>query len=209
MTARLMDLAGRGFGCAPERIRRAEFLFANMKGINHPWGKDTMCAGKDWFSAFLTRNGDIAVRKPEGLSRARAQGLNHKAVDGYFDLYRNLCTELNICDKPHLIFNMDETGFSLNNAPPKIATAKGVRDVIKFTSAERGENVTVVACCSASGVFIPPFVIFKGIRLREVYKQDMPAGSDVAMSSSGYINEDIFSNCFNIFRSTGLRESVC
>jgi hypothetical protein len=103
-----------------------------------------MCAGKDWFSAFLTRNGDIAVRKPEGLWRAIAQGLNYKALDDYFDLYRNLCTELNICDKPHVIFNVDETGFPLNNVPPKIVIAKGVRDVIKFTSAERGENVTVV-----------------------------------------------------------------
>jgi hypothetical protein len=53
LTARLKDLAGRGFGCIPEQIRRAAFLFANMKGINHPWGKDTMCAGKDWISAFL------------------------------------------------------------------------------------------------------------------------------------------------------------
>lgn len=65
-------------------------------------------------------------------------------------------------------------------------------EVIEFTSAERGENVTVVACCSASGAFIPPFVIFKGIRFREVYKQDLPAGSDAAMSSSGYFNDDIF-----------------
>jgi hypothetical protein len=54
-------------------------------------------------------------------------GLNQKAVDDYFDLYRNLCTELNICDKPHLIFNMDERGVPLNNAPPKIVTARGVR----------------------------------------------------------------------------------
>ena len=162
LTARLKDLAGRRFGCTPEQICRAAFLFANMKGINHAWGKDTVCAGKDWFSAFLTRNGDIAVRKPEGLSRARAQGLNHKAVDDYFDLYRNMCTELNICDKPHLIFNVDETGFPLNNVPPKIVIAKGVRDVIKFTSAERGENVTVVACCSASGAFIPPFLFSRG-----------------------------------------------
>ena len=127
-------------------------------------------------------------------------GLNHKAVDDYFDLYRNLCAELNICGKPHLIFNMDETGFPLNNVPPKIVTAKEVRDFVKFTSAERGENVTVVACYSASGVFIPPFVIFKTIRLREVYKQDLPAASDVAMSSSGYINEDIFLQCLQHFQ---------
>lgn len=53
--------------------------------------------------------------------------LNHKAVDDYSDLNRNLCTELNICDKPHLIFNMDKRGVPLNNAPPKIVTTKGVR----------------------------------------------------------------------------------
>jgi hypothetical protein len=132
MTARLKNLAGRSFGFTPEQICRAAFLFANMKGINHPWGKDTMCSGKAWFSAFLKRNGDMAVRKPEGLSRTGAQGLNHKAVDDYFDLYRNLCTELNICGNPHLIFNMDETGFPLNNAPSKIVTTKGVRGVLSL-----------------------------------------------------------------------------
>jgi hypothetical protein len=141
-----------------------------MKVINHSWGKDTMCAAKDCFSAFLKTSGDIALRKPEGLSTARAQGLNEQAVDDYFNLHRNLCTELNICDKPHLTFNMDETEFPLNNVPSKIVTTKGVRDVTKFTSAERGENVTVFAWCRASGAFIPPFVIFKGIRFREVYK---------------------------------------
>jgi hypothetical protein len=87
---------------------------------------------------------------------------------------------------------MDVTGFPLNNGSLKIVTTKGVRDVIKFTIAERGENVTVVAFCSTSGAFIPPFVIFKGIRFKELYKQDLPSGSDVAMSSWGYVNDSIF-----------------
>jgi hypothetical protein len=39
---------------------------------------------------------------------------------------------------------VDETGFPPNNVPPKIVTAKGVRDVIKFISAERGENVLLL-----------------------------------------------------------------
>lgn len=60
-------------------------MFADVKGINHPWYKDKMCADKDWFSRFM-KNRDAALRKPEGLSRAIAQGLNHRAVD-YFDLY--------------------------------------------------------------------------------------------------------------------------
>jgi hypothetical protein len=117
----------------------------------------------------LKRKGNIEMRKPEVLSRARSQGMNRTAVDDFFYSYRNQCTEFNIRDKPRLIFNMDETGFPLN-VPPKIVTNKGVTDVIKFTSVERGENVTVVACCSASGVFIPSFVIFEGVRFREIYR---------------------------------------
>jgi hypothetical protein len=68
--------------------------------------------------------------------------------------------ELNIGDKPCLIFNMDETEFPPNALPLKIVTMKGAEDV-KFTNVERGENMT---CCKlrASGAFILPFVIFKG-----------------------------------------------
>ena len=33
------------------------------------------------------------------------------------------------------------------------------------TSGERGENVTVLICASASGLVFPPFIIFKGQHL--------------------------------------------
>jgi hypothetical protein len=90
LAARLKDFAGRGFRCTPKQIRRATFLFANMKStsINHPWDKDKIFPGKDWFSGFLKRN-DIALRKPEGLSRERAQVTNQKAVTDFF-----ICTEI-------------------------------------------------------------------------------------------------------------------
>jgi hypothetical protein len=114
-----------------------------------------MSAGKDWFAGFMKSNDDIALRKPESLSKARAQGMNKKAVEDYFVLYKNLCTELHIPEKLQLIFNMDETGFPLNNIPHKIVATKGAREFVKFKNVERGENVTAVACCSASGVFIP------------------------------------------------------
>ena len=62
------------------QIRRGAFLFANLKGINHSRGKDTTCARKDWFSASLKTNGDMALRMPEGLSRAKTQEMNNKTV---------------------------------------------------------------------------------------------------------------------------------
>jgi hypothetical protein len=42
-----------GFGCASEQSLRALFLFANMKGINHPLDKDKTLAGKDCFSGYV------------------------------------------------------------------------------------------------------------------------------------------------------------
>jgi hypothetical protein len=147
-------------------------MFANNRGISHPWSKEEMSAGKDWFAGFMKRNYDIALRKPQD-SKARAQGMNKKAVEDYFVPYQNLCTELHIHEKPQLIFNMEETGFPFNNIPPKIVATKGAREVVKFTNVDRDENVTAVACCSASGVFIPPFVIFKGVIFRDIYPQDL------------------------------------
>jgi hypothetical protein len=43
LTARLKNLAGRGFEFTPEQIRRAAILFADMKGINRHCGKDNIC----------------------------------------------------------------------------------------------------------------------------------------------------------------------
>jgi hypothetical protein len=82
----LKDSAGRSFIYTPKQICAAA-LFVNMKGINHTWDKDKICAGKDWFSGFLKRN-NIALREPECLSSAKAQ-LNQKAVADSF-----ICTEI-------------------------------------------------------------------------------------------------------------------
>jgi len=77
---------------------------------------------------------------------------------------------------PHFIFKIDETVFPLNNVPPEIVITKGIRDVINFTSSEKGKNVTIVACCSSSGALIPPFVIFKWVSRKYTsgfYLQDL------------------------------------
>lgn len=192
LAERLTSLSRRGFGLTPSQVRSAAFVYAEKNGIPHPWSQETQQAGKDWFSGFMKRNSDLSLRKPEGLSLARAAGMNKKAVQEFYDLLCELCDEMKITDKPEKIFNMDESGFPLNNVPSKIVSQKGIREVVKLTNAERGENVTVVACCSASGIFIPPFVIFKGVRFKDIYKQDLPSGSEVAMTDSGYINEDVF-----------------
>lgn len=85
---------------------------------------------------------------------------------------------------------MDETGMPLNNRPSLVIGKKG--EATSITSKERGENVTVVAAMSAAGQFIPPFVIFKGKRNHAEWQDNMPPGTKVTMTESGYINEPTF-----------------
>jgi len=68
-----------------------------------------------------------------------------------------------------------------------------VKQILRYLSKTRGaENVTVVACCSAAGHFIPPLVIYKGKRNKAEFADNLPPGSCVAMSDSSYITTDIF-----------------
>jgi hypothetical protein len=64
-------------------------------------------------------------------------------------------------DKPGNIFNVDETGLQLNNKPGQVIAAKGSKNVSSLTSSEKGETISVVACCNGEGSFLPPYCIFK------------------------------------------------
>lgn len=80
----------------------------------------------------------------------------------------------------------------MTNKPEQVIAFKGKRSVVSITNTERGENVTVVACCSATGQYLPPYVIMKAKRRKEQFADDLPPGSKLSMSDSGYINTELF-----------------
>lgn len=62
-----------------------------------------------------------------------------------------------------------------------------------MTSAEKGETVTVIACCNAEGNFLPPACVFKGKNKKAEFEDGMPPGSVVYMGEkSAYVNTSIF-----------------
>lgn len=71
---------------------------------------------------------------------------------------------------------MDETGIQLINKSGKVVTMKGCKDVHVSTSKERGENVTVIACCSADRKCLPPTLIFKGVNQKPELSDGLPVG---------------------------------
>jgi len=177
---RVKYLESRGFGVTQKEVRVAAYLYASKCELDIPksW-TDNKVAGKEWCQTFCKRN-NLSLRKPEGLSKARASGVNKESMG-------KLMNEYDLHNNPSHIYNMDETGLPLNNRPSRILAERGKKEVISLTSVERGENVTVIVCCNAIGSFIPPIIIFKGARLNPDLKTHLPHGSLVCMSGSSVL----------------------
>ncbi|KAJ4429040.1 hypothetical protein ANN_26036 [Periplaneta americana] len=102
----------------------------------------------------------ISLKQSQGLSVNRDQGPSRE-VKG-FDLLEKIMTEHRLFDKPANIFNMDESGIQKINKAGKVLTAKGSKNISVLTSAEKGENVTIIACKNAEGRFLPPVLVMTG-----------------------------------------------
>jgi hypothetical protein len=88
---------------------------------------------------------------------------------------------------------MDETGISTVPASvPKIVTTKGKRTVCKVTSGEKGQTVTVVCCMSATGLYVPPALIFPRKRMAPELLSNAPTGTLALATESGFMNSDLF-----------------
>ena len=94
---------------------------------------------------------------PESTSVSRVIGFRRSEVDYFF---KNLTSALAGVDSSRL-FNVDETGLStVQSQKEQVLAHKGRKQVGKMVNAEKGETITVVCCISASGIFIPPMLIF-------------------------------------------------
>ena len=98
---------------------------------------------------------------------------------------------ISLLDKPERIYNADETGMPLDPKPPKVVKLVG-QDAHTQTSGDK-TNITVVACASASGVLLPPQVIFKEKRGMDMEMfQGLPRCTRVCINPNGWIDSELF-----------------
>lgn len=193
LVSRILKLSARGFPLDSTDVRKTAYEFADSNKIKHTFSETKKMAGKEWLMGFRERNPNLSLRKAEGLSLARCNGLNREDVAEFFSLLRKTLEDADLMDKPQLIYNADESGCQLNNKPTrKVFAEKGSRAVYAQTCVERGELVTVLACTNATGNFIPPMAIFKGKRFLPEFSDGFPNGSLITMTDSGWINEEAF-----------------
>lgn len=95
--------------------------------------------------------------------------MNRKDVQDFFDLLATIYDVNDFANHPENVFNMDESGILVNNKPGKVVATKCAKDVYTLSSCEKGENVTVIACCYTQGNFLPPVLIYKETKQTTIF----------------------------------------
>ena len=75
----------------------------------------------------------------------------------------------------------------------------GRKNVWSITSGEKGKTHTILACVSASGFVLPPFLIYPRQRVTENLKEGAIAGTVFHRSDSGWVNAELFLAWLKLF----------
>ncbi|KAJ3655638.1 hypothetical protein Zmor_014759 [Zophobas morio] len=193
----ILDLESRLFGVTALELRQLAFKIATERGYSHKFNTEKQLAGWDWLSGFRRRHPEISLRAPEATSAARAKGFNKVQVKKFFDLLTDTMTNENI--PTSRIYNMDESALTTVHKPPRVFARKGKKQVGALTSGERGQHVTVVACMSSGGRFIPPALIFPRKNYKAEYFDGCPPETLGLCYETGYMVSDLFSKWMDHF----------
>lgn len=178
------------YGLTAIDLRKIVYEYAQRNNIPHRFNNDKKMAGKDWLQSFLQRHPRLSLRKPESTSLGRISGFNAESVGHFYKNLDAILTKYNFA--PNRIFNVDETGITTVQSQSKIVGPKGVKQLGKAVSWERGRNITMCCAVSASGIYIPPMFIYPRTRMSDQLKRNGPVGAIYECSKKGWMNEDLF-----------------
>lgn len=179
------------YGLTPKNVRELayELALANQVKIPDTW-INAKIASTEWFSKFLKRKPNLSLREPEATSLSRATSFNRHNVSTFFENLKKVYDKYKFQSKD--VWNVDETGVQTVQRPSKILAQKGVRQVAKATSAERGQTVTIATAVSAIGHAIPPLFIFPRVFFKEHFTKEGPPGCIGTAHPSGWMTGTSF-----------------
>ena len=178
-------MADMGYGLTKEAVMHMVYTYVTKCQRQNPFANEK--AGRWWFQGFKSRHPNITVRMPQPLSYVRAISGNEENISDFFGKLGSIYGKFNLFSKPMQIFNSDETGVSIVHKPGKVVTQLGRHHVYSVTSAERGHTHTILACVSASGFVLPPYIVYPKKKVPEKLMEGAVAGAMFCNSDNGWI----------------------
>ena len=138
----LIDSAKVGYGKSRDQVKSIAACGARDKGLLKP--DKVMYNG--WYHRFMSRQGDLTLRRGNPIANVRMDCLNEEIMEDYFIMLKKTLLENDLMDKPEQIYNVDESGMPLDHRPPKVVSQKGQKKVRSRTSGNKSQ-----ICVSATG----------------------------------------------------------
>lgn len=194
----VITMAKMFHGLSRLQFRQLAFNYAEANNVKHNFNTSTQMAGPDFYYGFLKRHPQISLRKPEGTSINRIKAFNENDVKLFYENLGKLFDKYKFA--PENIYNVDESGITTVQKPSKVLSPKGIKQLGCKTSNERGKNVTVICCMSASGKYVAPMFIFPRRRLASNLEKNGPVGAIYSCSPTGWSNDALFLDWLQHFK---------
>ena len=176
-----------GFGLTKSGVNHCVMEILQQNGRTHPFNNGP---GRDWWARFMRDYPELSFRTPQELSEARAQRANATIVKDHFNKLQQIIHENSLTASQ--IWNMDETGFVIVPKLEKVIARKGSRQVHKIAHGNSHDHISVAPTISAAGTYIPPLIIYKGVRTIPGLLEGAPPGTVMGFTDTGYMREDLF-----------------
>ncbi|KAJ8019145.1 hypothetical protein HOLleu_42460 [Holothuria leucospilota] len=134
----IMKLSACGYPLSRREVITLATESAELLGTRAANGNQL---SKRWFERFMRRWPQLRLAKAQKLSLKRAKATSKETVEGYFKELEKIFVKYELTDKPHLIYNVDETGFQTEYEPTKVAGGHNQR-LNSITS--EGGAITIV-----------------------------------------------------------------
>lgn len=155
---------------------------------------------KEWIAKFLRDRPELTLRSAEQTTVARASAFNRQTVDAWFRLLGRIFIKHPILMRePERIFNADESSFCTDpKGKGKFVAPRGIRNVSAVIEGTGRKNHTVLACASASGLVLPPYILYNGVKPQAAWQRYLGdlAGMQVNCTASGWMTGASFLHWF-------------
>ncbi|CAI7783312.1 unnamed protein product [Closterium sp. NIES-54] len=170
---------GRGLAVSVSMLQKwsAKYMKHRMPGVN--WR-----ASFRWATRFRAR-WHLARRVKTKMGQKLAADCKAK-VESFWEFVRQMRS---LHDYPlDLILNADQTPLFLEMPAERTLEKKGARTVHVRSAGYEKERVTVMLAVTASGLKLPPYVVFKR---KTIPKVPIPAGVVVRAQDKGWMDESL------------------
>ena len=152
---------------------------------------DTNKLGKNWVTGFRKRNPQISTKRTRLIDSKRINGATSEVITAWFSLldrptFRDI--------KPEHRYNMDEAGIMEGMGSNGLVLGRVGRRVTQKKTPGAKAWTSFIECISATGVALPPIVIFKGKTIQQQwYPEDMKPFRDWLFRSTenGWTSDEV------------------